>query len=74
LGAPTSQKTREKAVQLFGEGVLYVEYSATEMGVATCLKPDEVLKYPASCGRTAAGKVQKSLLRKTYWEGAGRKI
>ncbi len=55
VGAPTSQKTREKAVVLFGEGVLYVEYSATEMGVATCLKPDEVLKYPASCGRTALG-------------------
>jgi len=34
---------------------LYCEYSATEMGVATCLKPDEVLKYPESCGRAALG-------------------
>ena len=55
VGAPTSKKTREKAVQLFGEGVLYCEYSATEMGVASCLKPDEVLKYPESCGRAALG-------------------
>lgn len=53
-GAPTWPKTREKAVWLFGD-VLYVEYSATEMGVATCLKPHEVLTYPFSCGRTALG-------------------
>ncbi|NPU85227.1 MAG: AMP-binding protein [Syntrophaceae bacterium] len=59
VGAPTPQRTREKAVHLFGPGVLYVEYSATEMGVATCLKPNEVLKYPGSCGRTALGQEVK---------------
>jgi acyl-CoA synthetase (AMP-forming)/AMP-acid ligase II len=59
VGAPTPQRTREKAVSLFGEGVIYVEYSATEMGVATCLKPAEVLKYPTSCGRTALGQEVK---------------
>jgi long-chain acyl-CoA synthetase len=31
---------------------------------------DFVEDYP----RTAAGKVQKSVLRKKYWEGTGRKI
>ncbi|MGD0277008.1 MAG: AMP-binding protein, partial [Syntrophales bacterium] len=54
VGAPTSVRVREAAVKHFGQTV-YVEYSATEMGVATMLKPDEVLKYPESCGRQALG-------------------
>lgn len=53
-GAPTLQPTREGAIKHFGE-VLYVEYSATETGVATLLYPDEVLKYPGSSGRQAMG-------------------
>jgi long-chain acyl-CoA synthetase len=58
-GAPTLPRTREAAVKVFGEGALYVEYSATEMGVATCLKPHEVLKYPLSSGRAALGQEVK---------------
>lgn len=58
-GAPTLPKTREAAIKVFGEGALYVEYSATEMGVATCLKPHEVLQYPLSSGRAALGQEVK---------------
>jgi long-chain acyl-CoA synthetase len=54
VGAPTPLRVREAAVKYFGNTV-YVEYSATEMGVATILKPDEVLKYTESCGRQALG-------------------
>ena len=53
-GAPTLPHTRDGAIKHFGQ-VLYVEYSATEMGVATLLTPDEVLKYPQSSGRQAMG-------------------
>lgn len=58
-GAPTLPRTREAAVKVFGENALYVEYSATEMGVATCLKPSEVLKHPLSSGRAALGQEVK---------------
>jgi len=58
-GAPTLPRTREAAVKVFGEGALYVEYSATEMGVATCLKPHEVLTHPLSSGRAALGQEVK---------------
>lgn len=54
VGAPTEPHTREAAVKYFGE-VLYTDYSASELGLGTVLKPDEVLKYAKSSGRVAVG-------------------
>jgi len=136
VGVPTTQKTREKVVQLFDEGYIYIVghksdmiisggmniYSAEikavmishpkiaevavsgvpndqwgenvkeivrlqpvqeetgEEVIAWCKEKMAGYRVPKSIDfvadfpQTAAGKVQKSLLRKTYWEGAGRKI
>jgi long-chain acyl-CoA synthetase len=52
VGAPTEPDLREAALEYFGE-IIYIEYSATEFGVATLLRPEEILKYPESCGRAA---------------------
>ncbi len=54
VGAPTEMHTREAAIKYFGE-VLYVNYSASELGLATVLKPHEVLAHPKSSGRCAVG-------------------
>ena len=54
VGAPTEAHTREAAVKFFGD-VLYTDYSASELGLGTVLKPHEVLKYSKSSGRTAIG-------------------
>jgi acyl-CoA synthetase (AMP-forming)/AMP-acid ligase II len=58
IGAPTPQELREAAVKYFGE-VLYVEYSASEHGVSTLLRPEEVLQHPGSSGRAALGQEVK---------------
>ena len=54
VGAPTEPHTREAARKYFGD-VLFVDYSASELGLGTVLKPSEVLKYPKSSGRPAVG-------------------
>ncbi len=54
VGAPTEPHTREAALKYFGE-VLYVDYSASELGLATVLKPHDMRKYPKSSGRCAVG-------------------
>ncbi len=54
VGAPTEPHTRKAALEVFGE-ILYVDYSASELGLGTVLRPNEVLKYPKSSGRCAVG-------------------
>ena len=58
IGAPTPQKVREAALKRFGE-VLYIEYSASELGVSTLLRPEEILSHPGSSGRAALGQEVK---------------
>jgi acyl-CoA synthetase (AMP-forming)/AMP-acid ligase II len=58
VGAPSPQELRAAAIGYFGE-VVYVEYSASEHGVSTLLRPEEVLLYPGSSGRAAMGQEVK---------------
>lgn len=53
VGAPTDSKTREDAVRHFGE-VIFVDYSASELGLVSTLRPEEMLKYPTSSGRVVS--------------------
>jgi len=52
--APCPTRVKEDAMRQFGP-VLYEFCGSTELGVNTILRPEDVLRKPASCGRAAPG-------------------
>ena len=52
VGAATPEADRQAALKYFGE-VLYLEYSSSEHGLATLLRPEEIMQHPGSSGRAA---------------------
>jgi long-chain acyl-CoA synthetase len=52
VGAATPEADRQAALKYFGE-ILYFQYSASEHGVATLLRPEEIMQHPGSSGRAA---------------------
>jgi acyl-CoA synthetase (AMP-forming)/AMP-acid ligase II len=52
--APCPMRVKEAVIAHFGP-VLYEFYGSTELGINTVLRPEDVLRKPGSCGRTAPG-------------------
>jgi len=51
-GAPCPMRVKEEVLAYFGP-VLYEFYGSTELGIATVLRPEDMLRKPHSCGRAA---------------------
>ena len=46
---------KKRAVEFFGEGRIFEFFGATEISCVTCLRPEDQLKKPSSCGKPAMG-------------------
>lgn len=53
-GAPCPAKVKEEVFAHFGP-ILYEFYGASELSVTTLMRPEDMLRKPASCGRAAPG-------------------
>ena len=53
--AALPQATKEKIVDLFGEGILFESYGATETGNVTALRPEDQLRKLQCVGQPAPG-------------------
>ncbi len=65
--APCPMRVKEAAMAFFGP-VLFEFYGSTELSINTILRPEDVLRKPGSCGKTAPG-VEIALL-----DDAGRPV
>ncbi|MBU3947308.1 MAG: AMP-binding protein [Proteobacteria bacterium] len=46
---------KKKAVECFGDDKIYEMYGGTELSCVTCLRPEDQIKKPGSCGKAAPG-------------------
>ncbi len=53
--APVPYALKQEVIATLGDGFLYEVYGATELGIATVLRPEDQLAKPGSCGRPYAG-------------------
>ena len=53
--APVPFALKEEVVAKLGDGFLYEVYGSTELGIATVLRPEDLVRKPGSCGRPYGG-------------------
>jgi acyl-CoA synthetase (AMP-forming)/AMP-acid ligase II len=46
---------KKRAIEFFGEGRIFEFFGATEISCVTCMRPEDQLKKPSSCGKPAMG-------------------
>lgn len=55
VGSPLNTSTKDAVSTYFGENI-FATYSASELGLATLITFEELVKYPKSVGRAAVGR------------------